>query len=194
MGAPNVNYVLRVPGRLAYGCTDLSLVWPHGGTGMGQTDEIRLVLSQEDYEVETEGLGFEVTEVLQGAARTEIAFDLRSWDSDALSKAFPNTTAGTVTQHRYVADPGSNRAGSKGSASGIVLVFTPEGCVHAKSASVPDAPHPFVVLYRAVPLWKGPIEVLMRRSEDLSIPLRFLGIRDASARTRKWGRRADISL
>lgn len=35
MASPDKNKSLRVTGKLAYGCTDLSTDWPHGGTGLG---------------------------------------------------------------------------------------------------------------------------------------------------------------
>lgn len=194
MGDRNVNVVLRAPGRLSYGCTNLLLAWPHGGTRLGFVADVKLRLRREDFAVEDEAFGFEIIEKVQGGENAGLGAVLNVWDSDAIGLVFPNASVGAVTQERVVEAPGANVAGVLRSARGVVLVFTPEGCTHAKSATAPDARVPFIVFYRALPDVEGSADVALRRDQDFGVPVIFDGIRDTSGRLYKWGRRADITL
>lgn len=194
MATVDARKVLRAPGRLAYGCTNLALAWPHGGTGLGNVRGIVLRYARTDFRVTAEEFGFEPVEVIQGGESWSVGAVLRDADDDAYSKLFPNTAAGTTTQHKVVTAPGSVRAGALGSARGVVLVFTPEGATHAKAAATPDVAVPFVVLYRAIPMVEESAEVALTRSADVALPAIFVGIRDSSDRMLAMGRRADLTL
>lgn len=194
MAADDPLEILRVPGRLAHGCTDLALAWPHGGTGLGKTKMIVMQQRGTPYAVTMEAFGGEPVEYLEPGIIIGLACRIRTANDDALSLIFPNAAAGTTTQHQVVSDPGAVRAGNWMSGRGVVLVFTPEGSIHAKSATVPDVEAPFVVLYNAIPLLREDVDVPLSRGEEWAIDVVFQGIRDSSARIRKMGRRADLSL
>lgn len=194
MATINPARVRRIPGRLAWGCTDLTAVWPHGGTGLGNVRGIVVRQERRDFIVTAEEFGFEPVERIQGGEVYAVAAILRDEDDDMLSKVFPNTAAGTTTQRRVVSTPGSVRAGALATARGGVLVFTPEGATHAKSATAPDVDADFFVLYRALPAVEESAEVQRTRDADVGLPVVFLGVRDSSGRIAAQGHRADLSL
>lgn len=194
MTAYDPRLVRRVPGRLAYGCTNLASVWPHGGTGLGL---VRGVVYREygaDYPVTVEAKGGAPVEYLRRGVIVGIGGILRGWDDDALSLLFPNTAAGTTSQRRVVGGTETVRAGNWMSGSGVVLVFTPEGATHAQSASTADVDAPFIVLHRAIPMLGETAELKLNRRDDTGMPVLFMGIENTNGKTRMIGPRRDLSL
>ena len=194
MGALDVRTIRRVPGRLAYGCTDLTAAWPHGGTGLGAVRGIMLRRYSASFPVTIEAYGGIPVEYLEAGEAWGIAARVRTDDDDAISTLFPNTAVGTTTQHRVVSAPGTVKAGAWASAREVVLVFTPEGATHAQSATAPDVEAPFVILYRALPMLAEQAEIAFHRTDDLGIPALFMGIPHSTKGTLKWGRRRDLTL
>lgn len=194
MAADDARTVLRVPGRLSYGCTDLTAAWPHGGTGLGATRALVLAHTGSSYPVTAEAFGGEPVEYLESGELWGMGCFLRGYDYDALGVLFPNTATGTTSQERVVSAPGSVKAGSWASARSVKLVFTPEGSTHAAAADTPDAPGPFVILYRAIPMLRESFELALERRQEFQFPALFQGIRDASSRIMAFGPRGDLSL
>jgi len=194
MAADDPRRLLRVPGRLAFGCDDLTAAWPHGGTGIGSAIGVQLQSQGGSFPITSEAMGGEPVEFIERGQIWGLACTLRSWVDDVLDLIFPNTSAGTTTQRQVIADPGTVRAGNWMSGRGVVLVFTPEGATHAKSATAPDVDAPFAVLYRAIPLIQESAELRLEQDAFLGVPALFAGIRDGSGRTIKIGPRKDIAL
>jgi hypothetical protein len=187
--------ILRVPGRFAYGCTDLTAVWPHGGTGLGSVKQVAWVERSVPYPVTIEAMGGEPVEFLEPGIDVMFAFILRTFDDNAVTKVFRNTAAGTVSQKRLVTEPGTVRAGNWMSPRVVApLVFTPEGSTHAYSRTTPDVDAPFIVLYSAVPMKREDLEIGLERSEEWAIQTTWRGIRDSSSRVYAMGQRKDITL
>lgn len=195
MGTLDVAAVRRVPCRLSFGCTNLALAWPHGGTGMGAVREPILKRFSAAFPVPLEAFGGAPAEYLEPGAAWGVGGRIRTIDDDAIGKAFPNTSAGATTQRKLVTDGPSStvRAGNWMSGREFVLVLTPEGATHAKSATQPDVDAPFVVLYRALPVMGDPLEIAFNRTDDLGILFAFMGLPHATRGTMAWGKRADLA-
>ena len=194
MAADDPRMVRRIPGRLAFGCTDLTTAWPHGGTGLGSAFGATLTRFGGSYPVTIEAFGGEPVEYLEAGEVWGIGATLRTFNDDAVDTLFPNTAAGTMSDRQVVSAPGSVRAGNWMSARAVLLVFTPEGATHAKSDTAPDVDAPFVVLYNAIPLIDESAELALEQDVLFGIPCLFAGIRDSSGRVMKMGPRKDISL
>jgi hypothetical protein len=187
--------VLRVPGRFAYGCTDLTLAWPHGGTGLGVVKQVAWTERGAPYPLTLEAMGGEPVEYLEPGVDAFFAFILRTNDDNAISKVFRNTAAGTVSQRRVVTEPGTVRAGNWMSGRAVSpLVFTPEGSTHAWSRTTPDVDAPFFVLYNAIPHKREDLEIPLERTDEWAIGTTWHGIRDSSSRVYARGARKDLTL
>lgn len=195
MAADNVARVLRVPGRLAYGCDDLTAAWPHGGTGLGATRAVVLMKTGGPYPVTCEAYGGEPVEYLEEGAVWGLSCTIRTVEDDALSQVFRNTASGSTSQRRVVTEPGSVRAGNWMSTRALTpLVFTPEGATHAESATQPDVRAPFIVLHRALPALRDDIEIPLERDQEWAVRVVFRGIRDSSGNILDFGPRVDLTL
>lgn len=188
--------VLHVPCRLAYGCTDLTLAWPHGGTGLGIISKPVLRRYAAEWPVTSEAQGGIPVEYLEAGEAWGVRGILRTLTDDVVGKVFPNTSAGDVSQRKVVAatTSGTVRAGNWMSSRSFVLVLTPEGATHAKSATVPDVEAPFVILRRCLPVMGDPMEIALQRNQGVDIQFVWMGIPDTSGRVMAMGRRGDLSL
>lgn len=186
--------ILRVPGRLAINPTDLALAWPHGGTGLGAVKGVMLKRFGGLWPARAEAFGGAPVEFLEAGESWAVASTVRTNQDDAIRRIFPGTSTGTVTQRRVVAAPGSVHPGDWASGRSVVLVFTPEGATHAKSATAPDQDAPFVLVYRAIPAIADDVEVPLELGKDWGIDVVFHGIRDTSGRVMAFGPRSDLTL
>lgn len=194
MATDDPRRVLRVPGRLAIAPSNLSLVWPHGGTGLGAVNGVRLKRFGGCWPATAEAKGGAPVEYLEAGESWALAATVRTDQDDAIRRIFPNTSVGTTSQRRVVSAPGSVHAGDWVSDRSVVLVFTPDGATHAKSATAPDVDAPFVLLYRALPLIAADVEIPLELGEDFAIDVVFHGIPDSSERVMAMGRRPDLTL
>lgn len=194
MATDDPRKVLRVPGRLAIGPTDLTLAWPHGGTGLGAVRGVRLKRFGGLWPATSEAHGGAPVEYLEAGESWALACTVRTHQDDVIRRIFPNTASGTTSQRRVVSAPGSVHAGDWVSGRSVVLVFTPEGATQAKSATATDADAPFVVLYRALPLLAADIEIPLELGEDYALDVVFQGIPDSSGRVLAMGPRVDLTL
>lgn len=126
MATEDLGKVLRNPGRLCFGPTDLSAAYPHGGTALGLVGEIVVVkqtavsvIRGPDFgpqkPIEQYWLGMDW--VLSGT--------LKQWDNDALNLIIPGSSAGTVTQDRAIKSAGIRAGTPMVSTYGVVLLFSP---------------------------------------------------------------------
>lgn len=194
MAADDPRAIRRIPGRLSFGCTDLTAAWPHGGTGLGSTEGCILQRIGGSYPVTAEAFGGEPVEYIEEGAVWGMACRLRTFNDDAVNLLFRNTAAGTTTQRQVVTEPGTARAGNWMSGRGILLVFTPEGATHAKSATAPDVDAPFVVFHRAIPLIQESAELNLEQDNVFGIPTLFAAIRDSSGNLLSMGPRVDLTI
>lgn len=188
MAAPTLAHALEYPGRLSYGCTDFSAAWPHGGTGLGFCDDIVVQGEFPIYLVRAEEWGNEPVEAVVGGEAYSITCLLRDGDEDAINQAFLNTEAGTVSQHRGIVSPGTNRAGYLLSAKTTVVAFTPESLIEGY-----EDMHDMVVFYKAMPAPQATMRMRLRLRNERLFPLAFYAIRTSTPRSVAIKRRADLS-
>lgn len=169
MGAPDGNASYRVTGRLAYGCSDLTAAWPHGGTGLGVVGTVYLSPPSQ-YAVAERGEDGSVERVVYTGGRAVAGVDLLQWDADALAACFPVTTTnyaeGELVEYAENTDPGDVAALAN-------LVFTP----------INEDEHPAWCLYKAFPVLELNQRLLFSSYRVLSVRVMFLGSHDANNRT-----------
>lgn len=142
MAAADPLQALRVPGRVVKGVTSFSGSFPYGGTELGQLLDVAWALTQIVQRTRAEELGAQVVGLGFYGEAFAVSFGLRSLDDDAIAAVFLNTRAGTVSQHRVIYGPGTNRPGTLiETVLATNLLFVPDDVDN----------HPCVWLPRAVP-------------------------------------------
>lgn len=189
MSSPAYQRVLDYPGRLAYGCTDLTAAWPHGGTGLGACHPTVLTMLAQSHPIRGEELaGAGVVDVVTCGEEWSLATVLRDGDNDALAKCLLNAAAGGTTRHALYQSPGTNRAGYSLSSRVTVVVFTPETVI----GGYEDA-HDMVVFYAALPYVPERLELPLQLRKERGIPIVFWGAPGTSGRVLQMGRRRDLT-
>ena len=189
MSAPAFQRVLEYPCRLAFGCTDLTAAWPHGGTGLGFTDLVVVTLSAPVHVIQAQELpGASAIDAVACGEGWSMTFVLRDADPDAYTRFFLNTSTGTVSQRPKVVSPSTNRAGYSLSSRATVLVVTPETVVNGF-----EDQHDLVVFYRALPHVQATADLEHRLGRERGIPLAVVGIPNASGKAVEMGRLRDLT-
>lgn len=183
MSAPAARAVVHAPGRLVVGPTDLTLAFPYGGTALGLSAEVTFRPGLRTRSVRAEEFGGETIEVIYAGETAVLGALVRGWDSDALQRAWLNTTAG-VSGERYAEYPGTSRAGTLASSRSVVLLFAPRD----------EDRTPALILYRALPLVDEAAALRFSFRDELVVGTLWQGIRDASARVYRIGRLEDLAL
>jgi hypothetical protein len=189
VGSATIQNAMDVPGRLAFGCTDLTAAWPHGGTGLGFMGTVFVDLDSPVYPVRAMEYGGEIVDEIAQGGNVMIRAVLRDDDPHAIEQAALNSAEGTVTQMRGIEHPGSNAAGYFYSTRGTVVVFTPESVIDGN-----DDQHDMVVFFNALPRLQEAASIAMHARAERQYPIAFRGIRDSSGRIYQIKRRADLSL
>lgn len=187
MATANVRNIIRLRGRLCLNPTDLTADFPHGGTALGLTRSgifhpgVKTVLN------EAEEWGGVVSKAYYAGEKPFLAAVLREFDNDALAAVFPNTSAGSVTGDRVITtspgDDTQNRAGYDLTGKAGKLLFSPAN---------PDR-HPFILLYYAIPAIQESAELQLSMAQEVGIGVVWWAGVDASDRSVKIGRRADLA-
>lgn len=184
MSAPRAAKVIRAPGRIVIGPTDLSAPYPYGGTEVGKASQCRLQPQGNMYRVVHEGTG-ETGDLLEGGSRWVFACFLRGFDDDAVENLLQDGyQEGEETQHAVFRAPGFQVAGTSALGRAVVLLYVPDDLVHV----------PAVLLYRAVPDFADGAELALRRSDEFGLPLVMECVRDLQGRMVAVGRLPDLTL
>jgi len=181
MAAPDQNKAYQVSGRLAYGCTDLSTDWPHGGTGLGMVGKL-FVSPQRSWVALAAEETSSAAEVLWLGGDVVVGFTCHNWDNDALAKVFPNTT--TSSGDTLIQWPGSTVVPGAPLTPLSNLVFTPRN----------EAEHPGLLIYKAVILPDVNAELFLSAYRYLEIPAVVVATPDASDRLGVMGRFSRLSV
>ena len=94
MSTPDVANVLRLPGRLCISPTDLSAVYPHGGTALGTFGKAMLRPIDPPFAVTAWEMGGAPVEFIEGGSRWALDVELREFDADAFASMFLFYAAG----------------------------------------------------------------------------------------------------
>jgi hypothetical protein len=185
MAAGNVARVLRGPGRVVVGPTDLGDDFPYGGTQIGLTKMCVLKPIGTNFRVVAEGLGGEPTDVLHSQNEYVCGFFLRGWDDDAVRFFWPdNYSAGAVSGHTLYTVPGSMTAGGSMLSHAMKVLYVPDDPVHV----------PAMLIYSGIPDWSDSAEMALQRREELGLPVQLDCIRDPVGRILQIGMLADLTL
>lgn len=179
MGTGNINGIIYAPGRLAVDCTDLEAAWPHGGSGLGLVEGVRLLPQVEPIIVEGAEYGGEPTAVGYAGQDPVLLVDLREpMDDDVITLAWANVGGGAgakVARH-----PGAQRAGR--SPAPRVLVFTPDDW----------AEHPLIYAYSAAPLMRPAAVIPWSVLQECRYPMAFRLHRDGDGDAYELGLLSDV--
>lgn len=187
MSAPSIRNVFRFPGRLISSPTNLSAAHPYGGTELGIARDMIFRFGQVSTESEAEEFGRVVAVTLAGE-KAALMCVLRTYDNDAISAVFPNTSAPSKGRHRVIngraSGSGIDRAGFDLDSMAIKLLFVP----HAVEE------HPAILVYNAVPILDESAELQMAIGEEFGIALAFKATPDATGRDYSIGSLSDLTL
>jgi hypothetical protein len=165
--------------RLAYGCTDLTADYPHGGTALGLTSSVyvdppasyRPVVREEDNAIDA---------VVFVGGPLIVGFRLEGWDNDALAVLFPSST--TVSGDRVLQWPGS------GTQPGVAVSHLSKVVV-----SPFDPTKPGVILYSAAPVVQLNEGLRLQAKSFLHVPVILLATPDGSGRLGAMGKFSRLS-
>lgn len=174
MGSPSGNASYRVTGRLAYGCTDLTAAWPHGGSGLGICGQVYFSPPSTYAVAEREEDG-SVGRVVYTGGRAALGADLLQRDDDAISVCFPSTSS--TAEGELIEWPGAGVLPGEDVASLGVLVFTP----------INQEEHPTFVLYNAYPVLETNQQMWLSSYRVNAVRLLFLGAEDTNGRVAASG-------
>lgn len=181
MASPDADAGQLNSGRLAYGCSNLSTAWPHGGTGLGTVGAVFLTpqrLWSAPIAEETNA----AVEVLWLGGNVTVAFTLVGWDEDATAVIFPNTA--TSNSKTVVEWPGTDLAAGAPVSTITNVVFTPWDVTNGKGW----------VIYKAAPVPDVNAELAHTAGRFLEIPAVLIAIPDATDRLGKFGKFSELSL
>lgn len=167
MAAIDLTGILRMPGELIVNVTDLTIAAPYGGTRLGLVQDLVVEIEQGAVEIRTEEFGVEVVEVVDGNRAWRLAAALRSYDRDAINAVFPSTLSGSETAQRVITDGTDARAGRRGSARAVPLLFAPDD----------PQRRPAILLHRAIPFPAAAAELTLDLDQEAMIGVVFRAIR-----------------
>jgi hypothetical protein len=187
MSTPNARDLLRVPAELVWNPTSLLTAYPHGGSALGLVRDLEIRLNVQTSSVVAEEWGGQVVDEIYLCESIVLTAVLRSFDADAISALFPNTSLGAVTKARkvkgHVAGSGINRAG--------LLLSTRAGKLVVSPRDVDEAP--MLVIYNAIPVVDADALLPYCWSKELGLLVAFKGTPDSSGKVYEWGQRKDLT-
>jgi hypothetical protein len=184
MAEGNAARIIRAPGRLVVGPTNLTTSYPYGGTPVGLTRLCVLQPRGTSFRVECEGLG-EASDILEPPHDWTFSCVLRGFDDDVIASFLaPGYSRGQATRHATFVVPGTATPGRSALARAFVTLYVPDDV-----ANVPS-----VIIYRGVPVWVEGAELAFQRGEELGLAIALECMRDRDGNTLRVGRLADLSL
>lgn len=185
MASGDVARILRAPGKIVVGPTNLSTAFPYGGTLIGLSRLCVLKPLGTNLRVVAEGLGGEPTDVLHSQNEYVFSCFLRGWDDDAVRFFWPdNYEVGAVSGHALQTIPGTLMAGASMLSHALKVLYVPDDVVHV----------PSLLIYSGIPDWSDSAEMALQRREELGLPVAMDCIRDATGRILQLGMLADLTL
>ena len=190
MSAPAVTDIWRIPGKLVLTPTDLTAVYPYGGTELGVISKIAFEPRPEYDQVVAQEWGGAVCKVLTVGEKPVIYGTLRSWDAAMMAQLFrqggSGTRSGSATAgNRYVSgnpQSGSPRPGTL--VGGVLLMFAPL----ASNAM------PCLIGYNAKPRIDIAARMELALNRELAVPFAFDLTPDANGKAYLWALKDDPEL
>lgn len=183
MVAGDVARVVRAPGRIVIGPTNLSAAYPYGGTEVGKSNACAVRPLGVPFRVECEALG-EAIDILEPNNHWVFGCFLRGWDDDAVQQMLAGGyNAGTTTKHAFFDVP-QNVPGTSSLGRAVILLYVPDDLIHT----------PAILIYSGIPDFADGAELVFQRGDELGILLTVDCVRDSSGNMLRIGRLADLSL
>lgn len=183
MAEPNENLSLLVTGQLAYGCTDLTAEWPHGGTGLGLVGSIYWQPPSAHVRLPAEEDGATRAVIYTGGDGV-LGASVEGWDDSAsggvLAPLFPRTDLnadGTRTVIRWSTEDAGTKLAELSN-----LVFTPL-----------NPEHPALWLPKVVVLLEASAQLRLGSYRYLSVPILAVAVPNDDGIVGVMGRLADIA-
>lgn len=158
--------IFNVKGKLAFGVTDMSTAYPHGGTALGYTSACVFapnIISQPLIGMEFGEGAFQVIRTEGSGVFTAV---LRQWDNDALNLHWPSTSLSNG--ERVITNTTSYQA--LRASAGVALAFTPD-----------EPTHPGIIMYNAIPAMPA-VELRFNLSDELNMGLTYYCLENASSK------------
>lgn len=190
MGSVSPSRILKVKGTLIASPTDLTAASPYGGTVLGPIRDGRLFLGSTPQFVRAEEWGGQAVDLILGRDEARIAVVVRTWDSDAIEQAVPNSEAGATGDRLWLYQPGKTDSDTVRPGRGLAESYSLSICLAPRN---PDK-DPFIVLYNAVPNVEASHELQMSINREFDMGMVWQGLPDDSGRVLAIGRRQDITL
>lgn len=182
MGSPDGDTSALSAGRLAYGCTDLSTAWPHGGTGLGLIGQIFLFPQRRWASLPFEETGA-TGEVIWLGGDVVVSLTAEGWDDAAQAVLNPNTASSSG--RTIIEWPGSDYVPGAPISPLSNVVFTPWDTTNGKG----------FVLYRAVAVPDLNQALAFSAGRFLEVPAVLIAAPgDGSDRLGKLGKFSDLTL
>ncbi|HLG42487.1 MAG TPA: hypothetical protein VI643_03900 [Planctomycetota bacterium] len=186
MGTGSASGIIRAPGRLCYGATDLTADFPHGGTALGFAREVVFEPRVQVARSKAEEWGGTTSRVYYTGEEPRLACVFREvLDADMLSAMFPNIVSGSFGTSYIEYSPaaaGQNDPGYDLNAKAVKLVFSPYS---------PDY-HPFVILYHAFPAIDETTKLNLGLNAEIGVGAVWWAGVDSAGRCYKVGRRQEL--
>ncbi len=184
--ASELDELLRQPGRLCYGPTNLATAFPHGGVSLGPVRDVVAEPGAETEELTEEAFGIEVVEALERGEVWGITATLRGPSPAVMGLFMSGTATGATTGETSLVFPAAvETAGLRKSDRAIALLFSPYDTLNGH----------FVLFPRALPI----VDAAARMALSLEIPRELAVVFRATRRTSDtravfWGRGEDVTL
>lgn len=167
---PNPNRGLLSGGRLAYGCANISLAYPFGGTAVGVVGDVGVFLPSEWDPLPQEETN-SASQVIWLGGDAVVWITLAEWEDNGLEFFVPNTVQ--AGGHTILEFPGSDVLAGVPTTTYTNVVFQPS-----------DPSQPGFVLYKAAPVPQ--INARLALSSLLSTGTLFKNRRDSDVATQNW--------
>lgn len=180
MAAPSPRNILKIPGKLVAGPTNLSAAYPFGGTELGVVRDLVMNFGVSVDFPMAEEFKTPIAAILK-EENPVFACVLRSWDDAMLSRVFHNTRTsdyGEVGVLGRVGSAATKRAGTNLATRAISLLFSP----HAVDQ------HRAILMYQAVPMPAETAELQLSIGREFGLALMFRCLPD------QLGRMYDVDL
>lgn len=177
MSAPKVELIRHIPGRLIKDPTTRDSASPYGGTYLGMTRNIIVLIGYESHAIPDEATGGRPIDYTQGREYAYLTCFLRGFDDDAIRTFFPNTSTGPVSGAAVIDGSvnGADRAGPLQSARAFKLLFEPTSPLH----------HEAVLFYNAIPRAIETGELALALNSEIGISVAVEGAPNVSGKTKK---------
>lgn len=186
MGTGTASGVIRAPGRLCYGATDLTADFPHGGTALGFARQMIFEPKARSPRTTAEEWGQITSRVYYTGEEPRLSCVFREiLDADMLSAMFPNIVTGsfgTAYIEHSPAAAGQNDPGYDLNAKAVKLVFSPYSPNY----------HPFIILYHAFPAIDEATQLNLSLQAEIGVGAVWHAGVDAQGRSYKTGRRQEL--